>query len=112
MTTPSDLERLCRTSPPCAGIAWFAGSPLVLIAATGEPAGADGPSWHAIAQAAGTLLRDGPIATPEVLLRLPTTLVLLAERPTGVVAVAVPVNGANTGVALVQARMAASQVDV
>jgi hypothetical protein len=117
MTAPGDLERLCRASPQCLGIAWLTGSPLAVTASSGEPspatngdASAASPSWDAIAQLAPVVLHDGPIASPEVLLRLPGALVLLAERAAGVVAVAVALTPAGTGVALVQARMAASQV--
>ena len=111
MTTPPDLDRLRRESPQCLGIAWFSGSPLRLAVASGEPAGNAWPSWNTVARLATTLLRDGPIASPEVLFRLPEILLLLAERAAGVVAVAVALTPAGAGVALVQARMAASQVN-
>lgn len=110
MTTPADLERLRRMSAHCVGIAWFAGAPLAVVAASGAPEDAAWPSWDVVARAAPALLRDGPIASPEVLLRMPGILLLLAERATGVVAVAMVVTAASPGVALVQARMAASQV--
>lgn len=110
MTAPPDLARLCRELPQCVGIAWLTGAPLHVAASSGEPAGAAWPSWDAIARLAPLVLRDGPIASSEVLLRLPDILLLLAERATGVVAVAVALTPAGTGVALVQARMAASQV--
>jgi len=113
MTAEPDLARLCRESH-CLGIAWFTGSPLQLAASsgepTGEPTGAAWPSWTAVARLAPVVLRDGPIESPEVLIRLPDVLVLLAERATGVVAVAVALTPAGAGVALLQARMAASQV--
>ncbi len=111
MTPPSDLDRLRRESPHCLGVAWFSGAPLRLLAASGEPAGDAWPSWHTIARLASTLLRDGPVASPEVLFQLPEVLLLLAERAAGVVAVAVALTPAGPGVALVQARMAASQVN-
>jgi glucose/arabinose dehydrogenase len=113
MTTPSDLDRLDRLrrdSPHCLGVAWFTGAPLELAAASGEPAGDAWPSWHTIARLASSVLRDGPIASPEVLFQLPDAVVLVAERAAGVVAVAVAVTPAGPGVALVQARIAASQV--
>jgi hypothetical protein len=110
MMTPLDLDRLRRESPQCVGIAWFAGAPLQLVAASGAPSQGAWPIWTDVARAAPALLRDGPIASPEVLLRLPNNMLLLAERPTGVVAVVVELTRAGTGVALVQARMAASQV--
>jgi hypothetical protein len=109
MTAAPDLDRL-RRELRCAGVAWFEGTPLRLIAASGEPGDTAWPSWDAIAEVAPTLLRDGPIASPEVLLQLPSALLLLAERAAGVVAVAVALTTAGAGVALVQARMAASQV--
>ncbi len=111
MTPPPDLDRLRRASPHCLGVAWFSGAPLRLTAASGEPAGDAWPSWHTIARLASTLLRDGPVASPEVLFQLPEVLLLLAERAAGVVAVAVALTPAGPGVALVQARMAASQVN-
>lgn len=110
MTTPPDLDRLRRASPQCLGLAWFTGAPLRLAVASGEPAGDAWPGWNTVARLASTLLRDGPIASPEVLLRLPEVLLLIAERAAGVVAVAVALSPAGAGVALVQARMAASQV--
>jgi hypothetical protein len=111
MTTPPDLDRLVRESPHCLGVAWFTGAPLQLAAASGEPAGDAWPSWDTVARLAAALLLDGPIASPEVLLRLPEVLLLVAERAAGVVAVAVALTPAGAGVALVQARMAASQVN-
>jgi hypothetical protein len=107
---PDRLDQLRRAAPPCLGVAWFAGAPLQLVAASGEPTGAAWPSWDALARAAPVLLRDGPVATPEVLVRSPATLLLLAERATGVVAVIVTIGAAGAGVALVQARMTAAQV--
>lgn len=107
------LDRLRAKTPHCAGIAWFAGSPgepLGLVAASGEPSAADWPSWDAVGRAAPALLRDGPVASPEVLLLGPTAMVLLAERATGVVVVTVALGKASPGVALVHARMVASQV--
>lgn len=111
MTTPPDLDRLRRESPHCLGVAWFAGSPLQLAAASGELAGDAWPSWDTVAGLASTLLRDGPIASPEVLWQLPEVLLLVAEHAAGVVAVAVALTPAGAGVALVQARMTASQVN-
>lgn len=109
MTAPSDLDRLRRESR-CVGVAWLEGAPLQVICASGEPGDAAWPSWDVVARAAPALLRDGPIASPEVLLRSPAALLLLTERASGVVAVAVALTAAGAGVALVQARMAASQV--
>jgi len=114
MTAEPDLARLCRDSQ-CLGIAWFTGSPLRLAASSGEPTAdptgaAAWPSWSAVARLAPVVLHDGPIASPEVLIKLPEVLLLLAERATGVVAVAVALTPAGAGVALLQARMAASQV--
>lgn len=111
MTTPTDLDRLRRESPHCLGIAWFSDAPLRLAVASGEPVGDAWPNWNTVAQLASALLREGPIASPEVLFRLPQVLLLVAERATGVVAVAVALTPAGPGVALVQARMAASQVN-
>jgi hypothetical protein len=115
MSDAQNLDRLRAETPHCVGIAWFSGSPgerLGLVAASGEPAAADWPSWDAVGRAAPALLHDGPVASPEVLLLGPTVMVLLAERATGVVVVAVTLGKASTGVALVHARMAASQVAV
>jgi len=109
MTTPPDLDRLRRESQ-CVGVAWFAGAPLQLISASGQPGDMAWPGWDAVAKVAPMLLREGPTASPEVLLQLPATLLLLAERATGVIAVAVALTPAGAGVALVQARMAAAQV--
>lgn len=110
MSDPLDLDRLRRATPHCAGIAWFAGSPLCLVASSGEPAAAAWPTWDAVGQVAPTLLHDGPVASPEVLLRLPAILLLVSERPTGVVVVVLELTKAGIGVAVVQARMTASQV--
>jgi hypothetical protein len=110
MTTPTDLDRLRRESPPCLGVAWFTGAPLQLASASGEPVSDAWPSWTTIARLAPSLLREGPLASPEVLFQLPEVLLLIAERASGVVAVAVALTPAGPGVALVQARMAASQV--
>ena len=63
-----------------------------------------------VAKAAPALLRDGPVASPEVLLRLPAAMLLLAERTTGVVAVVVELTQVGAGMAVVEARMMASQV--
>jgi hypothetical protein len=111
MTTPTELDRLRRASPHCLGIAWFTGAPLRLASASGEPVAGAFPSWSTVARLASPLLRDGPVASPEVLFRLPEVVLLLAERASGVVAVAVALTPAGPGVALVQARIAASQVD-
>ncbi|HEX2690776.1 MAG TPA: hypothetical protein VHN14_29370 [Kofleriaceae bacterium] len=105
-----DLDQVRRDVPPCTGLAWFAGEPLALVAASGEPTDAAWPSWDAVAAAAPALLRDGPVASPEVLLRTPAALLLLCERADGVVAVVVTASAAGTGMALVQARMAVSHV--
>jgi hypothetical protein len=113
MTDALDLDRLRSETPHCAGIAWFAGppgEPLGLIAASGEPAAPEWSSWDAVGHAAPALLRDGPVASPEVLLLWPTLMVLLAERATGVVVVTVALTKAGTGMALVNARMVASRV--
>jgi hypothetical protein len=110
MTTPIDLDRLRRESPHCLGVAWFTGAPLRLASASGEPVGDAWPGWDTVARLASTLLRAGPIASPEVLWQLPEVLLLVAERASGVIAVAVALTPAGPGIALVQARMAASQV--
>jgi hypothetical protein len=110
MTTPTDLDRLRRASPQCLGVAWFTGAPLRLAAASGEPVAGAWPSWDTVARLARPLLREGPIASPEVLFRLPEVVLLVAERASGVVAVAVALTPAGPGVALVQARIAAAQV--
>lgn len=110
MTTSFDLDRLRRDTPGCAGIAWFHGAPLQLVAASGEPAAAGWSSWEVVARVAPALLRDGPVASPEVLMRLSAAVVLISERPAGVVAVVIQAPGASIGVALVQARIAAAQV--
>jgi len=111
MTTPTELDRLRRESPHCLGIAWFTGAPLRLASASGEPVAGAFPSWNTVARLAFPLLREGPVASPEVLFRLPEVLLLLAERASGVVAVAVALAPAGPGVALVQARIAAAQVN-
>lgn len=110
MNDSLDLDRLRQETPHCAGIAWFAGSPLRLIAASGDPDTAAWPSWDEVAKAAPALLWDGPVASPEVLLRLPDAMLLLAERATGVVAVVVELSGVSAGMAVVEARMTAAQV--
>jgi hypothetical protein len=113
MTTPPDLDRLDRLrrdSPHCLGVAWFTGAPLGLVAASGEPAGDAWPGWHTVARLAASVLRDGPIASPEVVFQGPEALLLVAERAAGVVAVAMALTPAGPGVALVQARITASRV--
>jgi hypothetical protein len=109
MSDPLDLDRLRRATPHCAGIAWFIGTPLRLVSSSGTPDAA-WPSWEAVGKVAPALLHDGPVASPEVLLRLPAAMLLLAERPTGVVVVVLELTDASIGMALVQARMAAAQV--
>lgn len=111
MTPPPDfdLDRL-RRDPHCQGVAWFTGAPLRLAAASGERAGDAWPSWHTVARLAAIVLRDGPHPSPEVLFQLPGVLLLVAERTAGVVAIAVALTPAGPGVAVVQARIAASQV--
>ncbi|HEX4422802.1 MAG TPA: hypothetical protein VH165_33030 [Kofleriaceae bacterium] len=104
------LDQLRRDDPHCLGLAWFAGAPLALVAASGEPGHAAMASWAAVAKAAPVLLRDGPVVSPEVLVRSAQAMLLLAERDTGVVAVVVAATGATTGLALVQARMMASKI--
>jgi hypothetical protein len=109
------LDRVRGDAPHCLGIAWLAGAPLAVIVASGEPGGPIGraaPSWAAVAQLAPIVLRDGPVASPEVLMHTGSTMLLLTERPTGVVAVVVAVSGTSVGVALVQARMLAAKVSV
>jgi hypothetical protein len=113
MTTPLDpdrLDRLRRDSPHCLGVAWFTGAPPRLTAASGEPAGDAWPSWPTIARLATSVLRDGPTASPEVVFQRPGVVLLVTERAAGVVAVAVAVTPGGPGVALVQARITASQV--
>lgn len=104
-----DLESVRRAVPQCTGLAWLAGDPLAVVLASGAPIGDAWPSWNAIAKAAPALLRDGPLASPEVLLRTAGAMVLLTERPSGVVVVIVATTS-SSGLALVQARMAATQV--
>jgi hypothetical protein len=115
------LDQLRAGAPHCLGLAWLAGDPLVVIAASGEPgatpaasdAGAASdawPSWAAVAKAAPVLLHDGPMATPEVLVRAPAALLLVAAQAGGVAVVAVAATGASPGMALVQARMLAGQL--
>jgi hypothetical protein len=106
------LERVRADAPHCLGIAWLAGAPLAVVVASGEPGGPIGraaPSWDAVAQLAPIALREGPVASAEVLLRTGSTMLLLAERAAGVVAVVVAVSGTSVGVALVQARILATQ---
>lgn len=107
-----DLEALRREAPHCHGVAWLAGSPLAVVASDGEPVVV--ASWAAVARAAPVLLHDGPIASPEVLIRGEAALLLLAERGSGdergVVAVIVAASGGSPGMALVQARMLAGNV--
>jgi hypothetical protein len=113
MTMPPDpdrLDRLRRDSPHCLGVAWFTGAPPRLAAASGEPTGDAWPGWHTIARLAASVLRGGPTASPEVVLRRPRVVLLVAERAGGVVAVAVALTPAGPGVALVQARITAAQV--
>jgi hypothetical protein len=110
MTTPPDLDRLRRESPQCLGVAWFTGAPLRLASASGEPVAGAWPGWDTVARLASRLLREGPVASSEVLFQLPEVLLLVAERASGVVAVAVALTAAGPGVALVQARIAASRV--
>lgn len=110
MNDALDLDRLRSETPHCAGIAWFAGTPLRLIAASGAPDAAEWPSWDEVGQVARALLCDGPVASPEVLLRLPDAMILLTERATGIVVVVVALTHVGAGVAVVEARMTASQV--
>lgn len=110
MSAPLDLDRLRRATPHCAGIAWFAGTPLRLVSSSGTLDAAEWPSWDAVGKVAPLLLHDGPVASPEVLLRLPAAMLLLAERPTGVAVIVLGLTNVSIGMALVQARMAAAQV--
>ncbi len=113
MSSPDvDLDGLRRDLPRCVGLAWFAGEPMRLVHTSGEP-GDVCPSWDTLVQAAHMLLFDGPVASPEVVMRWPTALVLLAARGTGVMAVVMtlePAGEVGLGLAIVQARMVAQQV--
>lgn len=104
------LDRLRDQTPHCAAIAWFAGSPLQLVAASDELTATAWPSWDEVAKAAPALLHDGPVASPEVLLRLPDAILLMAERTTGVAVIVIELTQVGAGMAVVEARMAASQV--
>lgn len=98
------LAPIRRAVPSCTGLAWLAGDPLVLVASSGAPSAG---SWDAIVKTAPALLRDGPLASPEVLMRTADELVLITEREGGVAVVAI---AGTSGVALVQARMLAAKL--
>jgi hypothetical protein len=104
--TALELDAIRRDAPACTGIAWLAGAPLAVVAASGDPTGAAWVSWDAVARAALALVREGPVASPEVLVRGPAALLVLTDRPDGVIAVVIAASLASTGVAMVQARMA------
>ncbi|HEY0190386.1 MAG TPA: hypothetical protein VGC42_04640 [Kofleriaceae bacterium] len=105
------LEALRGEASHCHGLAWLAGAPLAVIASAGEPAELALADWDAVAKVAPVLLREGPVASPEVMIRGEAALMLLAERGEGVVAVIVAASGGSPGMALVQARMLASRVE-
>jgi hypothetical protein len=112
----------------------FAGAPLALVAASGEPTLGGWSSWAEVGEAAQVVLQDAPVVCGEVLMRLPQAILLLEVRggeprggeaadatpPTSaaapggseraVVAVLVELSKAGAGVALVQARVTASKV--
>lgn len=88
----------------------FRGAPLELAAAVGAPAVGGLAEWDSVAEAIPALLQDGPVVVTEALLRSPQGILLVAERPAGVVAVAIELDHAKLGMALAQARMLASKV--
>lgn len=105
-----DLEHLRASTPSCAGVAWFAGAPLAVVAASGEPSLGGWASWAEVGEAAAALLHDAPVACAEVLIRLPAAILLLEAREAGAVAVLVELSKMSAGMALVQARVTASKV--
>lgn len=88
----------------------FRSAPLELEASVGVPAVAGLPEWEAVADVIPTLLQEGPVVVTEALLRSPQGLLLVAERPAGVVAVAIELDHSKLGMALAQARVLASKV--
>lgn len=119
MPAELDLEALRAAAPSCTGLAVLAGSPLMLVAASGEPTLGGWGSWAEVAEAATAVLHDAPVRCGEVLMRLPKAILLLEARggeaegsDGGVVAVLVELSKAGAGVALVQARVTASKVAV
>lgn len=88
----------------------FRGTPPELAAAVGVPAVAGLPEWDSVAEVIPALLQDGPVVVTEALLRSPQGILLVAERPAGVVVVALELDRAKLGMSLVQARMLASKV--
>jgi hypothetical protein len=110
MTIAVDLEDLRRATPRCAGVALFRGAPLVLVGSSGDPSLVGWGAWAEVCEAVPALLHEGPVSSTEVLLRLPAAMLLLSERADGVVAVVIELTKAGAGVALVQARVAASKV--
>ncbi|HRC56597.1 MAG: hypothetical protein IPI49_13775 [Myxococcales bacterium] len=109
MTSP-DLDAARAATPHCTGLALFQGSPLELVAQSGEPSASGLADWGQIGEAVPALLYEGPTVTSEVLVRLPNALLLVAERVGGVVAVVIDLQRAGLGVSLVHARVAASRV--
>lgn len=97
----TSLDQLRASVPSCTGLAWLAGEPLAVVASSGTAA------WDALTKLAPALLRDGPLASPEVLMRTADELVLITERDGGV---AIVVVAGTSGVALVQARMLATKL--
>lgn len=108
--TPDVLEAARSEIPRCRGVAVFRSAPLELAAAVGSPAVAGLPEWDGVADVIPTLLQEGPVVVTEALLRGPQGLLLVAERPAGVVVVAIELDQAKLGMALAQARMLASKV--
>ncbi len=108
--TAAELEDARVAIPGCVGLALFTGTPPELAIAAGAPARAGLAEWGNVAEAVPALLHEGPVMTSEVLVRAPDALLLLAERPGGVVAVVIELARAGLGVALVQARVAAAKV--
>jgi hypothetical protein len=111
MTAVQSLDILRSFTAQCAGVALFTGAPLVLAGCSGEPTLAGWASWAEVADAVTALLQEAPVAASEALLRLPGAVVLVEARPAGAVVVVMALAaGAGAGMALVQARVAASKL--
>jgi hypothetical protein len=110
MTAALDLDSILRATPSCAGLALLTGEALALTAHSGEPTAAGWASWSEVVTAATALLQEPPVASSEVMLRSPQSLVLLEARPGGAVVVVMALGKTSAGMALVQARVAAAKV--
>jgi hypothetical protein len=110
MSGAVDLDHLRRATPRCAGVALFQGTSLEVVDSSGQPTIVGWATWSEVCAAVPALLREGPLPSSEVLLRLPTAMLLLTEHGDSIVAVVIELTKAGAGVALVQARVTASKV--